>query len=109
MLREAVRKIRALPGPDNWVQALFAMESIAQASRAAGDVEFAEWAAQQMVEHDPNYAGGHYERGLAARLRGDQTTWQRELASAASLWANADSSLAEMSAIRAVLPPRRTP
>ena len=109
MLREVVRKIRALPGPDNWVQALFSMESIARTAQAAGDVEFAEWAAQQMVEHDPNYAGGHYALGLAARLRGDQTTWERETASAARLWANADPSLAEISAMRAVLPPRRTP
>ncbi|MEQ1908239.1 MAG: tetratricopeptide repeat protein [Vicinamibacterales bacterium] len=109
MLREVVRKIRALPGPDNWVQALFAMESIAQTARAANDLDFAAWAAQQMVDHDPNYAGGHYELGLAARLRGDQTTWEREVALAARLWANADPSLAEMSDIRAVLPPRRTP
>ena len=62
-----------------------------------------------MVEHDTNYAGGHYELGVTARPRGDQTTWEREIASAAKLWANADPSLAEMSAIRAVLPPRRTP
>lgn len=109
MLREVVRKIRALPGPDNWVQAVFAMESIARTARAAGDLEFAEWAAQQMLEHDPNYAGGHYELGLTARLRGDEATWQRETASAAKLWVNADPALAEMSAIRAVQPPRRTP
>ena len=102
MLRDVARVVRALPGPDNWVQALFTLESIARTARAAGDDEFASWAAMQMVEHDPNYAGGHYATALAARQRGDVVTAQREFATALQLWSGADPTLAEISEIRSL-------
>lgn len=101
MLREVVRQARALPGPDNWVQALFTLESIARSARAAGDWEFARWAAEEMLNHDPNYGGSHYALALSARQAGDRTTAAREFAAAGRLWARADPSLAEMSEIRA--------
>ena len=91
----------ALPGPDNWVQALFTLESIARTARAAGDAEFARWAAEEMVNHDPNYAGSHFALGLSARQAGDRATAAREFAAALRLWSRADPSLAEISEIRA--------
>ena len=45
MLEEVVRKARALPGPDAWVQALFTIEAVARAAREVGDWELATWAA----------------------------------------------------------------
>jgi len=102
MLRDVARVVRALPGPDNWVQALFTLESIARTARAAGDDEFAAWAAMQMLEHDPNYAGGHYAAALSARQRGDSANAQREFTTALQLWGSADPSLAELSEIRAM-------
>jgi len=101
MLRDVVRQVRALPGPDNWVQALFTLESIARTARAAGDAEFARWAAEEMVNHDPNYAGSHFALGLSARQAGDRATAAREFAAALRLWSRADPSLAEISEIRA--------
>ena len=59
MLEDVVRKARALPGPDAWAQTLFTIEAVARAARDVGDWELAAWAARQMVEHDPNYAGSH--------------------------------------------------
>lgn len=103
MLRDVARVVRALPGPDNWVQAIFVLESIARTARAANDDEFAAWAALQMVEHDPNYAGGHYATALSARQRGDTATAQRELRMAAQLWSGADPSFADIADIRALL------
>ena len=58
--------LRARTGPDNWAQALFTLEAIAKTARDAGDWPFADWAARQMLEHDPNYAGGHYALALVA-------------------------------------------
>ena len=100
-LRELVGLVRGLPGPDNWVQALFTLESITSAARAAGDWEFAAWTARQMLEHDPNYAGSHYALALAARQAGDVATADREFAAAARLWGQADASLQELADIRA--------
>ena len=110
MLRDVVRTARALPGPDNWVQALFMLESIARTARAAGDWEFAGWAASEMIAHDPNYGGSHYALGLVARQTGDKPGAARAFATAARLWARADPALAEMSEIRAALASsQRTP
>ncbi|MGE3957181.1 MAG: tetratricopeptide repeat protein [Vicinamibacterales bacterium] len=103
MLREVVSQVRALPGPDNWVQALFTIESIARTARAAGDWDFARWAAGQMLEHDPNYAGSHFAMALSARQAGDTAAAAREFASAVRLWADADPSLAELSEARAFI------
>jgi len=100
MLEDLVKKIRALPGPDNWVQALFTMEVIGQTARDSGDWIFAEWIGRQMVEHDPNYAGGHYALALTADHRDDVSNAQAEFATAARLWSRADPSLPELARIR---------
>src|SRR5262249_58013663 len=71
MLEGLAARVRALPGPDNWVQALFTLEAIARTGRDAGAWELARWAADQMIAHDPNYAGSHFARALAAAHDGD--------------------------------------
>lgn len=96
MLDDLVKKIRAQPGPDNWVQALFTMESIARTAREAGDWEFAERIAQQMVEHDPNYAGGHFALGLVAAHRRDLVRAREQFAIAMRQWSKADPDLKEL-------------
>jgi tetratricopeptide (TPR) repeat protein len=101
MLEDLVKKIRALPGPDNWVQALFIMESIGQTARDSGDWIFAEWIGQQMIEHDPNYAGGHYALALAVEHRGDVSNAQMEFGTASRLWSKADPGLPELARSRA--------
>src|SRR4029077_17131898 len=60
MLEGVARKVRAAPGPDAWTQALLTLGAIAGAAAEVGDWDFAAWAARQMLEHDPNYAGSHY-------------------------------------------------
>jgi tetratricopeptide (TPR) repeat protein len=93
MLEDVVRKIRARPGPDAWAQALFTIEAIARAAREVGDWDFANWAARQMMDHDPNYAGSHEALALVADHRGDAPTARAERALAAKYWKNADPDL----------------
>jgi tetratricopeptide (TPR) repeat protein len=100
LLQEAARKVRAAPGPDAWVQALFTLEAMARAARAAGDWEFAGWAARQMLDHDPNYAGSHYAAALVAEHNGEVGTARSEFAAAMKLWAKADAGLEELRNIR---------
>ena len=100
MLQDVVKKVRLAPGPDAWTQAIFTIEEIARAARDAGDWELAGWAARQMVEHDPNYAGGHLALALAARHAGDEKTAHAESALAAKYWAKADPDLPELQTIR---------
>jgi tetratricopeptide (TPR) repeat protein len=107
-LEELVRRVRALPGPDNWVQALFTLESIGRTAREAGDWEFAGWIARQMIEHDPAYAGGHYALGLVLEHVGDVSNTRAEFARAERAWSKADPALAELARIR-TLPLRREP
>jgi tetratricopeptide (TPR) repeat protein len=100
VLRELVRKARALPGPDNWVQALFTLESIARTARDAGDWEFARWAADQMIAHDTKYAGSHYALALVAEHGGDRRLAAAEFALAAERWTRADPNLPEVARTR---------
>ncbi|HYR92534.1 MAG TPA: tetratricopeptide repeat protein [Terriglobia bacterium] len=100
MLDQVIRKLRSAPGPDEWTQASFALEAIARAAREAGDWEYAARAANQMMEHDPAYAGTHYALALAAEHAGDGSTARAEFALAEKYWNKADPDLAELRDIR---------
>jgi tetratricopeptide (TPR) repeat protein len=100
MLHEVAAKVRAAPGPDAWTQALFTLESIARTAREVGDWDLAAWAAGQMIEHDPNYAGSHYARGLVAVERGDRAGARAAFDEARRLWKDADPDLAELNQMR---------
>ncbi len=97
MLEDVVRKARARPGPDAWAQALFTIEAIARAARIVGDWDFAAWAARQMLEHDPNYAGSHYALALVAEHHGDAQTARAERTLVEKYWSRADQGLPELS------------
>jgi hypothetical protein len=96
MLEDAVKKVRSAPGPDAWTQALFTIEATAHAAREVGEWNFAAWAAQQMLEHDANYAGTHYALALVAEHNGDAATARAERALVETYWKNADRDLPEL-------------
>jgi len=96
MLQDVARKARALPGPDAWTQTLFTLEAIARAARDVGDWEFAAWAAEQMREHDPKYAGTHYALALVAEHNGDTKTAAAERTLVRQYWKSADPDVAEL-------------
>jgi tetratricopeptide (TPR) repeat protein len=95
MLQEVAKKARATPGPDAWTQTLFTLEAIARAAREVGDWEFAAWAAGQMRDHDPNYAGTHYALALVATHNLDTRTAAAERALVEKYWKNADPEVLE--------------
>jgi tetratricopeptide (TPR) repeat protein len=90
LLQQVEDQLVAVPGPDEWSEALFQLESIARMARELGDWELAEYTAQKMIQHDPSYAGGHFAHALAAEHRGDTVTAQREFAMGEKLWSKAD-------------------
>jgi tetratricopeptide (TPR) repeat protein len=95
VLEGVIRGLRATPGPDAWVQALFRMESIGRSARQAGDWDLAAFVASQMMEHDPAYGGTHLAQALVLRQRGDRAGHAREIELARRYWKDADSKLAE--------------
>jgi tetratricopeptide (TPR) repeat protein len=100
MLDAMIVKARALPGPDEWAQALFTLESVARSARDASDWEFAGRVAQQMLEHDPAYAGTHYALALVAEHQGDRRLARAELLLAEKQWSRADPGFPELRDVR---------
>jgi tetratricopeptide (TPR) repeat protein len=100
LFEDVARRVRAIPGPDAWMQALFVLESMARTAREASDSELASGMARQMLEHDPAYAGGHYALGLVAEQRGDTAAAQEAFGAALLLWAEADPDLPELQRLR---------
>jgi tetratricopeptide (TPR) repeat protein len=100
LLEDAAKKIRAAPGPDAWTQALFTLEAIARAARESGDWEYAGWAAQQMIDHDPKYGGTHFALALVASHRGERGRARAELELAGRYWRHADPDLPEIHTIK---------
>jgi tetratricopeptide (TPR) repeat protein len=103
ILKDWERAIRAVPGPDAWILALFRLESIARVARDVGEWELAEYTARQMLEHDRSYAGSHFAWALVAEHKGDLETKRTEFSAAEKLWAKADADLPELRQIRAKL------
>ena len=101
ILEGVAATLRATPGPDAWIQALFRLESMARLARDAGDWDLAELMARQMLEHDPAYGGSHLALALVADHRRDAASAAREFATAESYWKDADADLPELRLVRA--------
>jgi tetratricopeptide (TPR) repeat protein len=101
ILEEVQKRIRAVPGPDAWTDALFRLEGIGRAAHEAGDFELLEYTALQMKDHDPAYAGTRYALALVAEHKGDRAMARREFAAALGYWQKADPELPELRVARA--------
>ena len=100
LAKDIEKLARALPGPDAWSAARFELEGIAKIAREADDWDLAEFTAQQMIQHDPHYAGGHFALGLVAKHKGDPASARQHFADAEKLWSKADKDLPELAQIR---------
>jgi tetratricopeptide (TPR) repeat protein len=96
LTKEIEASILAMPGPDAWCSARFELESIAQSARLAGDWSLAEFTAQQMLRHDPTYAGGYFALALVADHAGDKVKARQNFAKAQKYWNKADQDLPEL-------------
>jgi len=103
LLREVQAQIRAVPGADGWIEALFRLESIARAAREAGNWDLADYTAKQMLDHDASYAGSHYALALVAEHKADIVSARKEFAAALKLWSKADDNLPELRSVKAKL------
>lgn len=92
--------LRATPGADSWSGALFQLQFIGQVALQSGNWNLADFTARQMIEHDPNYAGGYYALGLTAEHSGNTSSARRQFQMAEKLWVNADSDLSQLVLLR---------
>jgi tetratricopeptide (TPR) repeat protein len=97
------KSILAMPGPDAWSAATFQLETIAQRAREAGDWKLASLTARNIMEHDPNYAGGYYAMALVAQHAHDAAGQSKLFDSAQRLWSKADPQLPELISIEKFL------
>ena len=100
LMKDVEARLRALPGPDAWTQALFRLEAFARVARDVGDWDLAEHTARQMIEHDAAYGGSHLALALVARERGQLELAQQEAAIAQKYWQDADRDLKELTQLR---------
>jgi len=103
LLVNVEKSILAMPGPDAWSSAAFQLETIALRARQAGDWELAGFTARNLMEHNPNYAGGYYAMALVAQHEGNSARATQFFASARKFWSKADLGLPELTTI-----PRRS-
>jgi tetratricopeptide (TPR) repeat protein len=96
LMKDVQARLRALPGPDAWTQALFRLDAFARIARDVGDWELAEYTAKQMLDHDAAYGGSHLAMALVARQKGDGATAQLEIEAARKYWKDADRDLKEL-------------
>jgi len=107
LLKDVQSRLRALPGPDAWTQALFRLEAFARTARDVGNWNLAEYTARQMLEHDAAYGGSHLALALVARQRGDTELARTEAAAARNFWRDADRGMKELTELRTLEADRR--
>jgi tetratricopeptide (TPR) repeat protein len=107
LLKDVQKRLRALPGPDAWTQALFRLEAFARTARDVGNWDLAEYTAQQMLDHDAAYAGSHFALALVASQRGDMELARTEAAAARTFWKDADRGMKELGELRSLEADRR--
>src|SRR5258708_11236262 len=90
LTKEIEKMVRAMPGPDAWSAGRFELEGIAKTAREADDWDLAEFTAQQMIEHDPSYAGGYFALGLAVQHNGNGAQTRQQFSKAEKTWSKAD-------------------
>jgi len=95
-LNEVLSGFIRVKGSGDGVIYLFTMLYIANQARSADDWDLVETAANQMLDFDPSYAGGHYVAAVLAEHRGDSATIRKELTAAERLWEQADPELPEV-------------
>jgi hypothetical protein len=100
LLKANAQALRALPGPDAWIQALFRLETMARVARDAGEWDLAEHMAREMLDHDAAYAGSHLAQALVLDQRGDRAGAEAAHGAAARYWRDADPDLAERRLLR---------
>jgi tetratricopeptide (TPR) repeat protein len=100
LLKDVQNRLRALPGPDAWTQALFRLEAFARTARDVGNWNLAEHTARQMIDHDAAYAGSHFALAMVARQRGDTDLVRTEVAAARKYWRDADKDMKELAELR---------
>ncbi len=106
LLKDVQRRLRALPGPDAWTQALFRLDEFAKLAYAVGDWELLEYTAKQMLEHDAAFGGSHLALALAAREQGKADLARSEAETARRYWQGADREIKELSLLRSFERPR---
>ncbi|MCU1285736.1 MAG: hypothetical protein JWO13_2086 [Acidobacteriales bacterium] len=100
ILKDVAKRIRAIPGPDAWMQAIYRLELIARIGRETGDWDLADFAANQMLDHDKFYGGTQFALALVAEHKSDDATARDCFAKARQYWSKADPDLRELAEIK---------
>lgn len=101
--KRVIEEVRATPGPDAWMQAIYRIELVARIGREAGDWNLAKHATDQMLDHDQYYAGSQYALALLQLHEKNDKRAKELLAAARSFWRVADSDLPELEEIKKLI------
>jgi len=95
IFKDVIRRVRAIPGPDAWMQAIYRLELIARIARENSDWELADHTAKQMLDHDKHYGGSQYVMGLVEEHKGNGAAARQWLSKAKAAWSDADPGFLE--------------
>jgi tetratricopeptide (TPR) repeat protein len=107
LFQNLAKMILTRPGPDAWSAARFELEELCKIARQNGAWNLSESIAQELIQHDPSYGGGHFELGLCAEHAGQNAQARQHFAAAEKLWSKADQDLPELQRLRGGVSARR--
>ena len=96
LMKQNEENLHGSPGPDARSYALFQLDYIARRAREKEEWGLVEFTAREMIQQDPNYAGGYYELALVFDHQGDPGLSTQQFRIAEKLWSEADKDLPEL-------------
>jgi protein-disulfide isomerase/Tfp pilus assembly protein PilF len=100
LMKQIEEQLLAAPGPDARSQALIQLDSIARRARETEEWALAEFTAREIIQQEPNYAGGYYALALVSDHQGDSLSASQQFAVAEKLWSDADKDLPELRGVQ---------
>lgn len=83
-------------GPDPWIDALFFLQLLGNITYASGNMELAEASARTLLQHDSQYAGGHWLLAKVLTKQGKTAEAKIEQQKAVDGYKDGDESLKRM-------------
>ena len=80
-------------GPDPWIESLYFLQLLSNITYSTGNMDLAELSAKALLEHDPEFGGGHYAMARVQKNRNDEAAAQESMVKAMSAYKDGDEEL----------------
>ena len=77
-------------GPDPWIESLYFLQLLSNITYSTGNMELAESSAKALLEHDPEFGGGHFAMARVQKRKNNEAAASESMAKAKLAYQDGD-------------------